>query len=184
MINKIKSLFKKIVAAKHDENGKDSDSKTETRIKKEPQTSTKRRRAEPKIDAGEGKRDYRRPKRTAGKEVQHETHAAKWTPADFKVPPVEGKTRFHDLNLPDNVLHAIADLGFQYCTPIQSEIMPHTLTGRDATGRAQTGTGKTAAFLVSIITRLNNTSSGEKRRYGTPRAPDPGAHTRTGDADR
>lgn len=53
-------------------------------------------------------------------------------------------------------MHAIADLGFQYCTPIQAGILPKVIEGLDAAGRAQTGTGKTAAFLIGIITRLLN----------------------------
>ncbi|MEW6429656.1 MAG: DEAD/DEAH box helicase [Thermodesulfobacteriota bacterium] len=77
-----------------------------------------------------------------------------WNPEDFQVEPQEGKTRFQDLELADGLLHAIADLGFSYCTPIQAEILPHTLAGSDAIGQAQTGTGKTAAFLITIITRL------------------------------
>ncbi len=77
-----------------------------------------------------------------------------WDPACFQVPAREGSTRFQDLDLPAEVLHAIADLGFQYCTPIQAAILPKTLQGADAAGRAQTGTGKTAAFLICLFTRL------------------------------
>jgi ATP-dependent RNA helicase RhlB len=94
---------------------------------------------------------------------------APWRASQFKVPPVEGKTRFHDFDLPEPLMHAIFDLGFQYCTPIQAEILPSTLSGKDASGRAQTGTGKTAAFLIAVITRmLNNPLPGE-RKPGTPR---------------
>lgn len=92
-----------------------------------------------------------------------------WRPSDFVVPPEEGKTRFHDFDLPDPVMHAISDLNFLYCTPIQAEILPSTLAGKDAFGRAQTGTGKTAAFLITIITRLLATPPGEDRQSGTPR---------------
>lgn len=91
-----------------------------------------------------------------------------WDVASFTVPPDEGKFRFHDMELPDPVMHAIADLGFQYCTPIQAEIMPSTLKGKDATGRAQTGTGKTAAFLITVITRLLRKPNSGKKRPGTP----------------
>lgn len=77
--------------------------------------------------------------------------------------------RFHDLDLPEPLMHAIVDLGFQYCTPIQAEILPSTLAGRDAAGRAQTGTGKTAAFLITTITwMLRNPQTGKPRR-GAPR---------------
>ncbi len=93
-----------------------------------------------------------------------------WDASQFLVPKVEGKTRFHDLDLPSEIMHAISDLGFAYCTPIQAQILPHTLTGKDATGKAQTGTGKTAAFLATIFTRLLRTTPPGKRRHGSPRA--------------
>lgn len=66
-------------------------------------------------------------------------------------------------------MHAISDLGFHYCTPIQAEVLPSTLAGRDATGRAQTGTGKTAAFLITVITRMLLNPDPEKRAPGMPR---------------
>jgi ATP-dependent RNA helicase RhlB len=88
----------------------------------------------------------------------------------FEVPPSEGKSRFHDFNLPDPILHAVADLEFRYCTPIQAAIIPHLLAGRDSAGRAQTGTGKTAAFLVAIFTHFLRHPLTERRKNGTPRA--------------
>jgi ATP-dependent RNA helicase RhlB len=78
-------------------------------------------------------------------------------------------TRFNDFDLPDPLLHAISDLGFKYCTPIQAQILPSTLSGKDASGRAQTGTGKTAAFLITVITRMLNHPIRDKRKPGTPR---------------
>lgn len=66
-------------------------------------------------------------------------------------------------------MHAIADLGFQYCTPIQAEILPSTLQGKDATGRAQTGTGKTAAFLITVLTHMLRKPASTKRKPGIPR---------------
>ncbi len=96
--------------------------------------------------------------------------AAPWDSTSFRVDPLEGKIRFHDLDLPDPIMHAISDLGFLYCTPIQAEILPHTLQGKDAYGRAQTGTGKSAAFLIAIFTHfLRNPLEGD-RKPGTPRA--------------
>ncbi len=92
-----------------------------------------------------------------------------WDPRQFKVAPAEGKTRFQDFDLPVPLLHAIYDLGYQYCTPIQAEILPSALSGKDAGGRAQTGTGKTAAFLITVITRLLNHPHTEERLPGTPR---------------
>lgn len=92
-----------------------------------------------------------------------------WDVSRFKVPVVEGQIRFHDFNLPNPLMHAIFDLGFQYCTPIQAEILPSTLSGKDASGRAQTGTGKTAAFLVTVITHMLNNLIHGSRNSGTPR---------------
>ena len=92
-----------------------------------------------------------------------------WDVSQFKIPPTEGKTRFHDFDLPNRLLHAIYDLGFEYCTPIQAEILPSSLSGKDASGRAQTGTGKTAAFLITVITRILYNPIQGKRKPGTPR---------------
>ncbi|WP_282349194.1 MULTISPECIES: ATP-dependent RNA helicase RhlB [Pseudomonas] len=96
--------------------------------------------------------------------------APAWNRADFQVAPQEGKTRFHDFALTDELMHAIHDLGFPYCTPIQAQVLGYTLKGRDAIGRAQTGTGKTAAFLVSIISQLQQTPAPKERFMGEPRA--------------
>ena len=96
--------------------------------------------------------------------------ARRWDSAVFSVPPEEGKVRFHDLDLPNELMHAIFDLGFHYCTPIQAEILKTTLAGTDATGRAQTGTGKTAAFLITILTHFYRRPAAEPRKKGTPRA--------------
>lgn len=75
-----------------------------------------------------------------------------WSIDDFKVEPVAGKVRFHDLNLPDRVLKSISEMGFEYCSEIQAATLPITLEGYDLIGQAQTGTGKTAAFLIAMIT--------------------------------
>ncbi len=95
--------------------------------------------------------------------------AKAWDPSLFNVPPLAGSTRFHDLGLPVEIMHAIADLGFKYCTPIQAAILPKILEGTDAAGRAQTGTGKTAAFVISLLTRLLRNPSPPGRKPGSPR---------------
>lgn len=74
-----------------------------------------------------------------------------WSPDQFVVPPVPGKRRFSEFDLPTDLLHALADLNFKYCTPIQAQSLEPSLAGRDVTGQAQTGTGKTAVFLITII---------------------------------
>jgi len=94
-----------------------------------------------------------------------------WTIELFPVEVQEGKSRFHDLNLETPLLHAIADLKFEYCSEIQAETLPHTLAGHDVIGKAQTGTGKTAAFLVSIINDLLRRPIPDTDRYASePRA--------------
>ena len=93
-----------------------------------------------------------------------------WDDSLFKVPVVDGKTRFHDLDMAKEILHAIYDLGFQYCTQVQAETLPKSLAGDDVTAQAQTGTGKTAAFLVTIFDRILKQQIDKKRKPGTPRA--------------
>ena len=93
-----------------------------------------------------------------------------WSMDQFQVEPQEGKQRFHDFNLPDDVMHAIADLEFKYCSAIQAATLKQSLAGKDMIGKAQTGTGKTAAFLISIITDLIDFPLEHKRARGVPRA--------------
>lgn len=104
------------------------------------------------------------------KNRKHETSPSeKWTLKDFNVEPEEGKVRFHDLHLSNGILHAISDLKYQYCTPIQAGIMPHTLKHKDAIGRAQTGTGKTAAFVITAISKLIKQNPKIRKEKGSPR---------------
>ncbi len=86
-----------------------------------------------------------------------------WSIEDFPVAEVEGKLRFHDLNLPDRVIKSIAEMGFEYCSEIQAETLPMTLLGYDIIGQAQTGTGKTAAFLIAMISDFLDYPLEEKR---------------------
>ena len=101
--------------------------------------------------------------------MQNET-TQDWTLEQFQVPEKEGETRFHDFDLEPALMRGIADAGFQYCTPIQATVLKHTLAGADAIGRAQTGTGKTAAFLITMINDLLRHPITEKRFAGEPRA--------------
>lgn len=75
-------------------------------------------------------------------------------PEIIEFPESEGQSRFTDLDIAKEVLAGAQDLGFQYCTPIQAQCLPSALGGRDVTGKAQTGTGKTAAFLIAAFTQL------------------------------
>ena len=61
---------------------------------------------------------------------------------------------FKSFDLPVELQQGIEDTGFSYCTPIQAETLPVALAGRDVSGQAQTGTGKTAAFLIAMFSQL------------------------------
>ncbi|WP_419534963.1 ATP-dependent RNA helicase RhlB [Endozoicomonas sp.] len=112
----------------------------------------------------------KRPKQTGRKSVRKTPEHDNWSISQFQVAPDPEKTRFHDFELPSELMHAIADQGFKYCTPIQAEVLGTTLAGRDAIGKAQTGTGKTAAFLISTIKQLIQTPPPDTRYLGEPRA--------------
>lgn len=96
--------------------------------------------------------------------------AEQWDLSKFEVLEVEGKTRFHDLGLELPLMRAIADLKFEYCSPIQAQSLPNTLKGFDMLGKAQTGTGKTAAFLLAIIDDFLKNPIDEPRYAGEARA--------------
>jgi len=93
-----------------------------------------------------------------------------WDSSVFVIPEEEGKTRFTDLDIPKPILHAIYDLGFKYCTDVQAQSLPNSLKGIDITAQAQTGTGKTAAFLITVFAHLFNKPSEAKRKHGMPRS--------------
>ncbi len=80
------------------------------------------------------------------------------------------KVSFDTFDLQEPLRKAISDLGFEYCTPIQAQSLKFTLQGNDVTGRAQTGTGKTAAFLITIINDLLINPIEEERYTAEPRA--------------
>ncbi|MCB1621565.1 MAG: DEAD/DEAH box helicase [Thiothrix sp.] len=64
------------------------------------------------------------------------------------------QTRFDTFKLAPGILQSLQDAGFEYCSRIQAESLPLSLAGKDVTGQAQTGTGKTGAFLVAAFQRL------------------------------
>ena len=67
----------------------------------------------------------------------------------------ETKMTFKDLGLPEFILNAVSDLGFETPSPIQQICIPHLLEGRDVLGMAQTGSGKTAAFSLPILAQID-----------------------------
>ena len=84
--------------------------------------------------------------------------------------PESQKVSFDTFDLQTPLRKAIDKLGFEFCTPIQAQSLVHTLLGHDVTGKAQTGTGKTAAFLITIINDLLSNPISEKRYLAEPRA--------------
>lgn len=88
---------------------------------------------------------------------------------------------FEDLDLSDNILDALYDMRFDECTPIQEKCIPEILEGNDILGVAQTGTGKTAAYLLPVLSLLDDgcyapgTRGDNERMSGFPAAAD-GVH--------
>ena len=79
-------------------------------------------------------------------------------------------TRFADLDLHEKLLQGLDEIGFDFCTPIQALALPLALKGQDVAGQAQTGTGKTAAFLLATMNVLLNTEASPNRKPNQPRA--------------
>jgi ATP-dependent RNA helicase RhlB len=77
---------------------------------------------------------------------------------------------FDQLGLRDELLKGIHEAGFNYCTPIQAETLPIALAGKDIAGQAQTGTGKTAAFLLATFNHLLNHTKDVAQAGKNPRA--------------
>ena len=121
-------------------------------------------------DSNTPKKSGRRRNRSGRNRNNQKAKTPAWDISQFQVEPAPGKVRFHDLDLPDSLMHAIADLGFEYCSPIQAQALPHSLSGHDVVGKAQTGTGKTAAFLIAMIDDFLRNPIEEKRYVGEPRA--------------
>ncbi|MDG2959290.1 DEAD/DEAH box helicase [Bisgaard Taxon 10/6] len=68
----------------------------------------------------------------------------------------ETKITFGDLGLPDFILSAVSEMGFESPSPIQQACIPHLLEGRDVLGMAQTGSGKTAAFSLPLLAQIDS----------------------------
>lgn len=77
------------------------------------------------------------------------------------------QTRFSNLELSDSILRGLTEAGFTHCTPIQDRSLPLSLRDKDIAGQAQTGTGKTATFLLATFQRLIND---ESEKIKNPRA--------------
>lgn len=79
-------------------------------------------------------------------------------------------TRFSELDIHADVKKGITDTGFEFCTPIQAMALPVALQGKDVSGQAQTGTGKTAAFLIACFHRLLNNEAKKSAKKNPIRA--------------
>ena len=77
---------------------------------------------------------------------------------------------FSGFDLPESLVQGIDEAGFFACTPIQEKTLPLTLQGQDVAGQAQTGTGKTAAFLIATFNYLLRNPADEARKPQQVRA--------------
>lgn len=75
--------------------------------------------------------------------------------------------KFESLGLNPEILKGIQDAGFEHCTPIQEQSLPECLAGKDVIAQSQTGSGKTAVFLLTIFSRLSAAKAGDSKK---PRA--------------
>ncbi len=125
--------------------------------------------AEAAVRKPENSRDGQKQRPGAEKEKPNRNRKSKWNVSLFPVDVLEGKSRFHDFRLSAGLMHGIADLKFNYCTPIQEKALPDVIAGKDLIGKASTGTGKSAVFLIGIFARLIREQQ-KKRKNGTPRA--------------
>ena len=91
--------------------------------------------------------------------------------------------KFSELNLEEGVLQALDAMRFEECTPVQEHTIPVILEGKDLIGVAQTGTGKTAAYLLPVLNQLSkggypedgNKSSPGRRNFAFVHIPSKGA---------
>lgn len=164
---------KKAAAAQPAERRRTEDVKPKSRS---PQTGGRTRATEKTDPEAGGERRGGRDRRNAAPKSEAPRPAAAPAPAAVRpeqladVPVAEGKIRFLDLPIHPDVQFGIQRLGFQYCTPIQALTLPPLFENRDIAGKAQTGTGKTAAFLISTFTRLLNHPLAGDRKPGSVRA--------------
>jgi len=135
----------------------------QNRPQRRPQTNS-RRKSSPKNSEGENETEI------LESEVAPIIPVEPWDESVFKAPVVVGKSRFQDFKLANEILHGVYDLGFQHCTEVQAETLPKSLTGSDIIAQAQTGTGKTAAFLITFFNIILQKPITGKRKHGAPRA--------------
>ncbi len=141
--------------------------------KDDPQVKQQSRKQKQPKQAKQPQDQQKQPKQLKQQQpAQKQKQPRQIPPMPAIVPPPEepGKMRFCDLELSQEVLAAVQVLGFLYCTEIQKLCLPYALAGRDLAAKAQTGTGKTAAFLSTLITRFRRHPLEGERKHGAPRA--------------
>jgi len=79
-------------------------------------------------------------------------------------PSEQSSLQFSDLNLNPELLKSLSQVGFTQCTPIQAKSLPLSLAGKDLVGQAQTGTGKTAAFLIATVEHILKQKEADKAK--------------------
>jgi ATP-dependent RNA helicase RhlB len=166
------------------ESAKDGSSSRETKPREAYKPSGKNTEQQEGNQASDGPKRRRRRRRprnpnAEGTSAASSPHAQEPRKTEKKPVPVrdrlipegfEGQLAFADLHLPEPIQRALDGHNFKMTTPIQARLLPVALAGRDAAGRAQTGTGKTAAFLIAIFARMLNNPLPEPRKIGVPRA--------------
>jgi len=170
----IKSFFKKLFSDEKIENNSVVTGKKDNTGKQSSKNKPSGNRSGKDIPKSQRVKNKREPERKGKKKETHNTPPVVRNipprPEALKdVPVCDGKLRFLDLALHEDVQFGIQNAGFEYCTPIQQMTLPLLLQNRDLAGKAQTGTGKTAAFLLASFTRLLNTPVIAEREDGTPR---------------
>src|SRR5690349_12428388 len=83
-------------------------------------------------------------------------------------PMTDTPDTFEALGIPADLIRTLDDLGYEAPTPIQARTIPPLLAGRDVIGQAQTGTGKTAAFSLPLLARLDLSKPGPQALVLTP----------------
>ncbi len=136
----------------------------------EKQQSRKQKQPKQAKQPQDQQKQQKQPKQQQPAQKQKQPRQIPPMPAIVPPPEEPGKMRFCDLELCPEVLAAVQVLGFLYCTEIQKLCLPYALAGRDLAAKAQTGTGKTAAFLSTLITRFRRHPVEGERKNGAPRA--------------
>ena len=98
----------------------------------------------------------------------HARHAPQFNTMIKTSPSPNVMTSFGQLGLPDSLLATLSEVGYETPSPIQAACIPHLLAGNDLLGEAQTGTGKTAAFALPILARLDLSSTRPQALVLTP----------------